>query len=97
MKNYKEIVLELLEEKPITRKDDYILYGFVLKRLGYSLDITLREFLQNQKKLKMPSFKSIERSRRDIQAERTDLIDIPTFNVRYDEEKNYHEKYGGKK
>ena len=93
MTSNKELVKELLETKPLTRTDDYILYGSVLKRLGYSLDMPLREFLQFHKQMKMPSFKSIERTRREIQAECPELIDIPTFNVRYDAEKEYYEKY----
>ena len=93
MKSNKELVKELLETKPITRTDDFILYGYVLKKLGYSLDMKLWEFLQNHKKMKIPSFKSIERTRREIQAECPELIDIPTFNVRYDSEKEYYEKY----
>lgn len=93
MSENEKIVTEILETKPIARTDDFILYGFVLKRFGVSLDMSLKEFFVSYKKLNVPSFKSIERTRRLIQSVRLDLIDCPTFAVREKEEEKYREKF----
>ena len=44
MNETQKLVCEILEQKPIARTDDFILYGFVLKRYGVSLDMPLKEF-----------------------------------------------------
>jgi len=91
------LVKQLLEEKPITRKDDFILYGFVLKHYGIDLNMTLGKFLQSHNKLGVPSFKSIERARRTIQAENPELVDFTTYSFRMEEEEKYKEHFGRKK
>lgn len=93
MTDNQELVTEILEQKPISRTDDFILYGFVLKRFGVSLDMSLKEFFVSYKKLKVPSFKSIERTRRLIQSIRLDLKDYKTSLARKEEEEKYYEKY----
>lgn len=96
MTETQRMVCEILEEKPIARTDDFILYGFVLKKCGVSLDMPLREFLQNQAKLDVPSFKTVERVRRDIQAVRLDLVEFKTEEARRKAEEKYHERFGRK-
>lgn len=93
MSDNEKMVTEILETKPISRTDDFILYGFVLKKCGVSLDMTLREFFSTHKKLKVPSFKSIERTRRLIQSVRLDLIDCDTYKIRENEEEKYRQKF----
>jgi len=73
LKSVEPFVLKALEKYPITREDDYILYGTVLKMHGFNLDMPLREFLANARKLGVPSFKSVERCRRHICELRQDL------------------------
>ena len=90
LKKIEPYVLEALERYPTTRDDDYILYGAVLKRLGFDLDMPLRFFLANAKRLKMPSFKSVERCRRHICELRQDLVGKNAV-AREDEEEDYKE------
>lgn len=97
MINNETLVKQILEEKPIARKDDFILFGFVLKHYGVDLNIPLREFFQTYKKLGIPSFKSVERARRMVQAENPDLIDGITSMYRQDEEERYKNTFGGRK
>ena len=82
MKNQKtteQLVLELLETKPNTRTDDFILYGSVLKRVGVDLkNTTLYDFLSTAKKSKLPSFSAVARARRKIQEQRPELKDKAT-------------------
>ena len=73
LKKVEPYVLEALEKYPITREDDYILYGAVLKATGFNLDMPLRDFLAKAKRLNVPSFKSVERCRRHICELRQDL------------------------
>lgn len=83
------IVLEILENKPVSRTDDFVLYGFVLQKFGISLDLTLRRFFTIHKKLKAPSFKSVERCRRKITSFREDLKDDITAVARDDKQQEY--------
>lgn len=91
MKNCEEIVLKILEEKPLARTDDCILYGLVLKEQGIDLNMTLKDFIINHKKLKTPSFKTIERNRRKICETRQDLINWETAVKRAEEKEAYIE------
>lgn len=94
MTDTQRMVCEILEQKPIARTDDFILYGFVLKRYGVSLDMSLKEFFLNYKKLKVPNFKTIERARRIVQSVRLDLIDCETYEAREELEERYHDSRG---
>lgn len=82
IKKYEEIVLEALETNERTRKDDFVLYGAVLKRLGIDLRQSLCVFLANAKSDKIPSFETITRCRRHIQELRQDLVDSTTAVAR---------------
>ena len=85
-----QLVLELLETKPNTRTDDFILYGFVLKANGVNLKTTtLGNFLATAKKLKLPSFSAVARARRKMQEQRPDLKDKETAEARREEEYKY--------
>ena len=82
IKTYEEIVLNILEKNQLAREDDFILYGAVLRKLGVGGDKPLFDFLATAKKNKMPSFETITRCRRHIQALREDLIDGKTAEAR---------------
>ena len=94
MNETQRLVCEILEQKPIARTDDFILYGFVLKRYGVSLDMPLKEFFTKYKTFKVPSFKTIERARRAVQSVRLDLIDCETYTARAELEQKYHDSRG---
>lgn len=97
MTDNESLVMQILEEKPVSRTDDFILYGFVLKHYGVSLDMPLRQFFTSYKNLDVPSFKSIERTRRLIQSVRLDLKDYKTTLAREEAEEKYKEKFGKKR
>jgi hypothetical protein len=78
IKKTEDIVLDVLENNIRARKDDFVLYGAVLRRLGVDLKVQLCEFLANAKENKMPSFETVTRCRRHIQELRTDLTDTKT-------------------
>lgn len=82
IKKTEDIVLDVLEKNERARKDDFVLYGAVLKRLGVDLKQSLYEFLANAKENKMPSFETVTRCRRHIQELRTDLTDSKTAIAR---------------
>ncbi len=82
LKKLESIVLEQLKNKPICRKNDFILYGCVVRQLGIDKSANLFDFLATAKQNEMPSFESVSRCRRHIQALRTDLQDMPTAVAR---------------
>ena len=90
IKKYESIVLDILEHNKYARKSDFILYGSVLKKLGVDLTTTtLYEYLATADRKEMPSFETITRCRRHIQALRTDLQDNQTAVARQDAEIDY--------
>lgn len=84
-----QLVYNALTSNENARQDDYILYGVILKNCGIDLHISLGSFLVNHKKLKAPSFKSVERARRKLEAKHPELIDKETKAFREQEEKKY--------
>ena len=78
IKKTEDIVLDVLENNIKARKDDFILYGAVLKRLGVDLKQSMCEFLANARINKMPSFETVTRCRRHCQELRQDLVDTKT-------------------
>lgn len=83
IKKYETLVLETLENNYRSRRDDFVLYGSVLKKMGIDLkNTTLYEFLSTADSKGMPSFETITRSRRHIQSLRTDLQDDATVVAR---------------
>lgn len=92
IKKIEEIVLEVLERNHKPRKDDFILYGHILHKLGVDLKNTsLYDFLGNAKKYGYPTFETVSRCRRHIQEIRQDLIDTETAIKREDAEEVYKE------
>ena len=75
LKTIEKAVLEALEDAPETRDDDFILLLEVCKRTD--ANIRGKRFayaMKHHRALKIPNWKSVERARRKIQAERPDLI-----------------------
>lgn len=90
--NLYNIVLNVLENSPISRGDDFILYGMVCKDLGVDINEKFRTVLANHKQLKLPSFESVSRARRKVFELRPDLNIIK--EIRADEEVLYKHKFG---
>jgi hypothetical protein len=82
IKKIEDIVLDVLENNIVARKDDFVLYGAVLKRLNIDLKQPLYKFLAKAKENKMPSFETVTRCRRHLQELRLDLTDTKTAIAR---------------
>ena len=50
-----ELVKEILEQKPRARDCDFVLYGFVLNKYGYSINIPFCELAERVKAKEIPS------------------------------------------
>lgn len=92
LKKLEPVVLAVLEEDETTRKNDFILYAGVLKKLGLNLNMSVDTFLYLAKGwLKAPPFESVTRCRRKIQKFRPDLQDLKTALAREESEEVYKE------
>jgi hypothetical protein len=89
LKKVEELVLDTLEKYRATRRDDYLLYLVVLKRLGIDTRLQIQELFLNHKDYKLPAFESVTRCRRKIQETRQDLIDWSTAKIRKDKEEEF--------
>lgn len=91
IKKTEDIVLDVLEKNERSRKDDFVLYGAVLKRLGVDLKQSLYEFLASAKENRMPSFETVTRVRRKLCENNDFLIDKETFKHRKNKENDFIE------
>lgn len=89
IENTEQVVRLTLEENPRARKDDFILYGGVLKRMGINIKQSLAMFLATAKDLKMPSFETVTRCRRKLQEQDSTLIDAETKELREKQENEF--------
>ena len=91
--NIEKCVTEELESNYSARTNDYDLILGVVKRFGIDVNIP---FSQIVKRKDLPSFKSIMRARRKVQAERPELKDTQTTQARQDKQEIY-KKYSQEK
>ena len=89
IKDTENIVYEVLSKNKRARKDDFVLYGAVIKRQGVDLNQSLMEFLAYAKANKMPSFETVSRCRRKLQAEDNSLIDLDAKQVRAEQRQEF--------
>lgn len=97
LKKTEDIVKRLLETYPETRSSDDVLYArvceYVCKTVG---ELPFPVVLMHRKKLGIPSYKSVERSRRKLQGAFPELCanaDIEAFRkVEEEKYKNYGKK-----
>lgn len=82
------IVQKVLEEKPETRADDHILVLEVFKNF-ISAEMSLNTVLEHHIELGLPSFASILRARRKVQAKHPELVNAKAAEIRAHEEKEY--------
>ncbi len=86
-----ERVKELLENIPETRTSDELLYAVYIENY-YDIEFNKHTFV-NYQEYKLPSFKSIERTRRDIQNKYSNLVDGNKKETRELIEKHYKDYY----
>ena len=82
-------VIQALEEKPLTRQNDFVLYGAVLKRMGVDIMLPLAELFGNSKKYNLPAMESVTRARRKLQEQRPELCDTKTVLFRQEKINDY--------
>lgn len=86
-----ERVRELLENIPETRKSDELLYAMYIEQY-YNIEFNKHTFV-NYQQYQLPSFKSIERTRRDIQVNNKSLVDRNKQEARTEIEEKYKDYY----
>ena len=89
IKELEPVVLQALEENKRTRKDDFILYAYVLYLKGIPMQTSISDFLTHARENQMPAFESVTRCRRHIQELRPDLKDQQTAIKREEAQEEY--------
>lgn len=92
LRNIENIVKTILEEKPETRGDDYLLYYEVMKKYnGDLLSLPFGGVLMHHDDLGVPNIKSVERARRKAQEKHPELLSEEKKKKRAEEEQAYIE------
>lgn len=84
----KGLVLQELKVNPETRRSDYKLFLAICKKLGVDVSAGLDQLIDSNR---LPSYESITRARRKIQAEHTGLRDDETAEIRAEHEDVFRE------
>ena len=85
-----QLVYNALLTNKYARQDDFILYGVVLKNIGISLNDSIGSFLATAKKKGfVPSFETVSRCRRKLQANNPDLVDEDVFAERKEAQERF--------
>lgn len=92
LRNIENIVKTILEERPETRGDDFILYAYFINKYNPKLlDVTAGAFLMSHDDLGVPNIKSVERARRKVQEKHPELLSEEKKKKRAEEEQTYIE------
>lgn len=87
-----KVVLKILEQSPLARKDDYVLMWLVCGEIAPAVnEMKFADAMYNHKENKMPNWETVTRCRRKIQEKRPDLIENETKRLRKEEERVYRE------
>jgi hypothetical protein len=87
----KAIVGRVLEAHEEARKDDFVLFALVCDEMGVPSNFDFRTMLREHKLFGLPSWESVSRARRKIQAEYRELTDAKTVEKRAEEIPVYKE------
>lgn len=82
------LVHNALIYNPVTRTDDFLLVLEVLKNF-VTAEMSLETVLEHHIELGVPSFASIVRARRKLQAKYPDLVNEKAAEIRAEEEKEF--------
>jgi hypothetical protein len=94
LRDLEKVIKPILEEKPQTRDDDYLLYAEIIaKYVPKALEYPARTFLMYHNELKIPNIKSVERARRKVQERYPELASERAKRKRAIEQQTYVE-YG---
>lgn len=90
LKKHEDIVKPILERFPETRSDDFLLYAEVIREFRPELaNVPVMEFLTGHRNLLCPSYESITRVRRRLQAKFPELVSERTKEKRLKQEAEY--------
>ena len=90
IKSTEKIVLQVLEESPAARGDDYILMWLVCQKTKPELcEKPFADVLYHHNSLGLPNWETVTRCRRKIQEKRPDLVAPETARKRRKEEEDY--------
>lgn len=86
------IVVQVLEESPLSRADDYVLMWLVCEKVKPEIGhIPFSTVLYHHKSLGLPNWETVTRCRRKIQEKRPDLVNPEKARIRAAEETAYRE------
>lgn len=86
------VVLSVLEESVLARKDDYVLMYLVCDKLNPQINtMPFGTAMYHHKDYNMPNWETVTRCRRKIQEKRPDLVAPETAKKRHKEEEVYRE------
>lgn len=89
LNTYKAVIKDLLTDYPRLRGNDRRLYLAVLWKMGYPLDVSIRDFFNDDS---FPNYESIRRCRQKTQEENPELLpDKETQEARRLAEEEYLE------
>ena len=88
LREVQQLVTEELKSNYSARTNDNELILGVMKRLGINTNVPFVELVRNRK---LPSFESITRARRKVQADNPQLKDSETSDIRREREEVYRE------
>ena len=91
LKNIQNIVKEILMYQEETRGDDFLLIYEVISQYIINGRESIEYVFKHHEKLGIPSFHSITRTRRKLQAKYPELKDKKVSELRASEEKEYRE------
>ena len=90
----KNLVLMTLKEFPITRDNDELLYLYVCKKVNpIFLTLPFGEAMVRRKDLKLPSYKSVCRTRRKVQEENKELKASTKVQIQREEAEQSYKKF----
>jgi hypothetical protein len=90
LRDLEKVIKTILEEKPQTREDDYLLYAELIARYDNRLlEYPARTFLQYHNELNLPNIKSVERARRKVQEKHPELASERAKRKRAEEQQAY--------
>ena len=84
-----DYVIKALEINKLTRQDDFILYGQVLKFMGIDTTISFNILFKEHNKFNLPAMESVTRARRKVQELRPELADKNTIIFRQEKINEY--------
>lgn len=93
MRDYLQIVEDILTKHPDARDDDFRLYGWVCRSVCPNvMDLSFKQVLWQNNELGLPTYETVTRARRKLQQTRVDLRGKKYYK-RQEKQVEYKETY----